>query len=1679
MAINIPSWLSRNELSQTSAYKRIQEANRLVRANPRQAMLGVGAAFGFGVLNNNEGRGPLETTLVLGPLAAVGAVAIGSNLPKIKQFRKDIGEVGRFLWRAPTQWNGPGAAKWQNEVNVAARTNPLVRSIFKDTYGSAGREELFARASSNIDYVDEVTRLLGGQGIEAGAELPLWAKTAAASAAAAHNPGIHGLGTLGRLSTAKKLDEALAKWNTPEDIIAAAKSDPRLGELLSERLSAWRGATANMGFVDFSDVTRGMTPDQLGRAVNKEGIVTEASTKDLTARLRGMGKQELAAEIDALVESNPNMKAVGINWQNIGRDNLQGIRIFDGQNELFEIPVVGTGGEVFKGPSGKNLYIARKQILAGSVTQGGTLETVDLDVAVARYMRQYGSRARAMGLGGKFNKYLEKIMDSALTWENENFRRPDRTGDAMSADVQLRKLQQQLLLPEERAITELIGAGHLLKDGRLNITGLVDIMKTYGLGQFGSEGSAKQGVFYNYNQIAALDYGLYNTPPNKAAQLFRDFGKSYGLMTEGAGTARQELFSMPFATSEFRKRLGNTKPPIMMHKQGVYEGELEFLSEIFDTGEFGGKEARQIRADRIGGFLESLGVTSQHARYRSAFESLVNIREGLSANEIPQGIYMYSNQTKVLATLDKRVRGLRPGDIIPMDLIMGTTDSDLPVRPMMSNRSVGKSIFQGFEANNDGTYTVKWREMIPARYAKFGSAVGKTMPVALQEGDSELIIDLINRMRRHASNKNLSGMMQDAGLAQRIIRAYAGQSAITEMAAPIKGAVASFELYGALAKTQGIHKALVQNLFATELRQMSLGERKRYMRELRSIGVTPALKKTKGFRREYEINTGSGNIHEKYGRLTSLVTKHYEGKYGSISDAIMRTGILTEAMAWDATMLNIPRSAGISNIELRMLEEMGYKNTMSSMLNRMIKSGTVEGAKQFERGYQTLFGSAIRNPADKEFAKLNIPIFKLNETVLGDFNISDSFRLDPKYRTGMFLIDLEQANSNLAAGSLERVLGRTKLFMPGLDSDLYNKTFYLQGEMHSSEEFIPHINRLIYSVRKAHETGEVKHLESARGSLANYMKAVEAARGAMLLGRKGAVGDAGPFAAGRLTHRAYAKKFAGHDVKDIGQFVVGLSESQYDRLFGSDAKFGFQVGYTLREPITGLDPAVFYRDSSLAEGEIALDEARRLSTMHDYDGDTVIAKVLTNDESRAEMFNTILSPNSPQYKAYRKRAEHLKATAESLDSLESEASIIGGFEDVRSAIQGRVDKFAPLIDPSTGQLIADTGQMSAKLFTTHIGQYSNLSDMLKFIARGGEFADEAMMARYRVATILKQTSIDFGRKYKPGFDPSASADKIRESFQAAARESTELGNKLLGEVFEDLNMPGIINEAVEKMATGPNVSIEDAARVRRIGETVQDAMKNYYTGIDPANIERARSAIPEIMTKGIQYENLDDIEQKLRAILGAEMSANDLGVPIAGPGALSSRAMLTMTNRMSKTYMGAKHILKDAYINVKGSPQAKALAGGAIVTGSLMGLFGLMKSPAPMDEPDFDANVMAPDAAYIGMDGEAPAPGARAGNVAERGTARRPIRQEKSEWPKMPGSRRMYVEQTNRTPRVRYYSSGDPYDANAYAQEVDAGIRSQSGGGANINIVHDATSRRLSQQEMRDRAREDMTGKRS
>ena len=231
------------------------------------------------------------------------------------------------------------------------------------------------------------------------------------------------------------------------------------------------------------------------------------------------------------------------------------------------------------------------------------------------------------------------------------------------------------------------------------------------------------------------------------------------------------------------------------------------------------------------------------------------------------------------------------------------------------------------------------------------------------------------------------------------------------------------------------------------------------------------------------------------------------------------------------------------------------------------------------------------------------------------------------------------------------------------------------------------------------------------------------------------------------------------------------------------------------------------------------------------------------------------------------------------------------------------------------------------------------------------------------------------------------------------------------------------------------------------------------------------------------YGSLDEVQQAktgLAASLEGQANLAGEGFPSVGKGSGGeSGAMLTAWNKMKAGAKGTTHILEESWRMAKQSQHFGTARGAAIATLGLMAAKDIFTSPTEMNSPEYTGRqrtlMQSPDVGLAGMSG-APMPGSGGGHAVRGGEWRSPRRVDRPNPPQNTIPKRYYVNQTNRVPRVRYNASGDPYDQNAYASEVSSHIQRMAGGDSRINMVHDATSRRMNEVEFQDKMRHDLRG---
>ena len=359
-----------------------------LRAHPYAAGAGVASAFAYGIFR--EGQGPIESTAVMGPLAAGAFVAAAGGWPGVKGFASQVGDVYGFLSRTSDQWRGPGAAGISREAYAAAEAaNPLVGHFG----GLSMKGDNLARMRASVRTPEEIqtgiTKMMGQIGEE---ELPMWARLAAVRAQAISEPGA-ARKSLFNIISEGGVGELAGGW-TAGKITQAAEGSEAFAREFSSTAAKFRTA----GIESIASVGEPTVQELTKRIV-------AGGPDDIIARLGGT-RPELAEELGKIA----NMKGVrvaGMTYGIGGGEDIDVLRyIFSDARRAVDVPVVGPGGRVFGGDLGDNLYVARRQLFAGSLKSP---EILDLDVAVARNIRQYHAAARGTGAENELITYLEDI----------------------------------------------------------------------------------------------------------------------------------------------------------------------------------------------------------------------------------------------------------------------------------------------------------------------------------------------------------------------------------------------------------------------------------------------------------------------------------------------------------------------------------------------------------------------------------------------------------------------------------------------------------------------------------------------------------------------------------------------------------------------------------------------------------------------------------------------------------------------------------------------------------------------------------------------------------------------------------------------------------------------------------------------------------------------------------------------------------------------------------------------------------------------------------------------------------------------------------------------------------------------------------------------------------------------
>lgn len=1645
----------------------------LLSGNRRGALIGLGIAAGYGAYS--EGPSIIGSSVVLGPaLMGIGAaLSAGGGLSMMKGKGAQAAAAYRMMSKAPTDWKGEAGAAYRSKFQAEAVNNPFMKG-FGGVSADIGNQSYLARTLPNTDYASIAGKAMAG--IEG--QVPMSMQYAAIAAEMNMVPGEDAIVTLGQLAQEKQLGGFASKFSTPEAIMAKVNESPEFARQFTERISDFEGVT------DISTKT-GIKPAGKARHI---GLTRGAIIERLTEQGQGV----LAGEI-AGIDRGVRITAIGTG----AGDTISAIQ-YEVGGQTFRAPVVGPDGVVKAGLFGKNTNVARRQIFIGSLegmAAGGKPEVMAMDVAVAKTLRMYhGAASEIEGGRRMLANYLADIsnlpirglpagigiskeMGRAMSWSSPY--RGDRVGIPTSANVAIRSMDAQLSMPG-RSLRRLFNLEGFMDKDIVSADTLLSL-RAGGLAPLGSEGASRTNTFVNINEMAKMFPGSYMTPMDKAARGIRDYTKPYYIT--GGGTIQRR----PFASITMNRTLG-TSQGMAIHYNAIFESEAQFLSEMLNTGKSAGVNITPKANKMIEGIMGKSMSTAELRELRGGLQQIANMREGQFAAAIPKGVIMRTDVEKVVYTVPEDIAGLKRGQAMPSNRPIGFDAANRPVDHTYRRLGGGTARFTSITPLQEGTrtaYLIRWSEEQAASNVKWGSDVGKMFALNMKESQTPLVMRFINKLRRNQQ------------LGERL---YGNQS-YAPLIGSVDNAVEAFTLAGTFGKVQGGPEILSSAIAESYMPSMSSYGKKQYRKLLRInhmslqrgggiisnfggpadierahtalIGFAERLvaaPQTFGLRADL-FSRGNRTVMDASGKVI---------KPSAVSRILMQGGILSEAMAWDALNINVPKNVPISTNQLSILNQYGMTASTDELLGRRKLSGDAKATE----AYKLALSKYVR-PGSRMAS--NMPVIGLEEwpLSLGAADWRSSGRVQEN-----FLINLEVAGSEMKGSALRRALGISNLHIPvpGVNTDFWHAKYRTAtGAYASSEAWTSPLQNFLKSVDEMHRNVKgVDSSKAARGYLSQYLRAIRTTDANLTVGRGGTIYDAGASIAGRMSFRDYGTLYKGH-ARFGGRaagFLVGINPKDFVRLAGSA---DYAEALFTRFPATTVDPVYMISDESVALGEMAMDESRRAKMGADFDGDTGYASIVKSKGATAEVRGIVEGGTAARaYDEAQNARMLLGGVADDLTLL-GEASKRSGrsaFSNIAESVTERFSKFTGIMRQTEGQLLA-------KSYTQYIGRFSNLAN--EYIMAGTAMDAKAQVARSQLLRDIQQAAIDFGRVSKGKVDPRIISGWLAESILLAASDNIPKANELFAHVMEKLHVGEGLDANLEILRSTYK---GDAARIAGL-ETLANELAEARTGFfNPmrGNLEmqqefgrmaEAQSLLQRRIytSAGVETGSLQEVSEAITGMkthLDAQAALAEQGVPSIGrASAGESGARLTAWNRVQSAAKGTKHILGDVWKSAKASPHFGTARAGLIATGGLMVANWMFNSASDVQPPAYEGRQrslqQSPDVAMAGMNG-APMPGSAYGHAHRGGEMRNPRRTNKPPVPTNTIPRRYYVNQTNRVPRIRFNGSGDPFDRNQLAVDTAAHLQRMTGGNANINVVHDATSRRITELQFEDNMREDLRG---
>lgn len=833
-------------------------------------------------------------------------------------------------------------------------------------------------------------------------------------------------------------------------------------------------------------------------------------------------------------------------------------------------------------------------------------------------------------------------------------------------------------------------------------------------------------------------------------------------------------------------------------------------------------------------------------------------------------------------------------------------------------------------------------------------------------------------------------------------------------------------------------------------------------------------------------------------------------------------GLTTTVTPWNTLETGLPKTAGITMHELQFLKKMGLESSRAELMSRRIFNGDASETAKFwdmwTRSATAGGESTFRVPKDISKRRFTLDdvssISRRRIDSRTSVNPDSPWRFQERFKSN-FVVDLTTAHASKdrMTGKVLEALGTTEVLVPGAKTDLWGRAFFAGGVLTEAERytFMGPLERMLGSVSKYYETGLEEHLATARTHQSEYRKQVLAVKTMLESGRGSVTPDVGPWTAGIVTHRDYRKQFKNAIGEEAASHVVGVTEKQYKQMLQQGAVERtingnkFLTGYSKRYPVTSFDPVLVYADPELSRrgGQVvAMGEAHRLLKQLDYDGDMLIIHAVQNKASAMEIMNIVRNKDG-QKKGYRELLRQNKYMGGAGEELAGRAEM-GMADNATAVFAERVKKFGTL----TKRRIAE---LMTKYHTSRIGEYSNLSKSLAAMtaAINNQSMEQAIM-RLQIAENLQQLAIDFARASSrtTNMDPGQMARDIRNAIMYATEHGdVKTGNAMMRKVFEESNL---MAEGVERFAEnertltrrffelekqrimaesrGKAATVQDIDRRRRtiqaslaenreLQSTFNNLMGDFFGDLDSSAGKRYFEATRAMLLKDVSLSGTpEEVEAKVAYWSRILAEGGEEGV-IPSVGRMASEQSadhISDINRAIKAAGAMKeeggHILRGALR----SPAGKAAITLGAVSTAAAAAVGFLTPPTELNTGSMAHKQIqrTPDAAMVGADGEAPIPGSRGGQV---GTRMGPTYLPRNEAPQMGVSRRMYYNQSNRMPNITTYSQGDPQAQYYDYADAEHSMRQTGASRTNMNVINSPNARRLSNMEMRDRAREELT----